>query len=140
MLKKLTIAVLVLFGVWVLFEEGGEPDTLKINDTEVNIQIADSVKERELGLSGREGLADNEGLFFIFDEPGFYNFWMKDMKFSIDIIWIDDNSKVADLTLNVMPETYPTLFTSKIPAKYVLEVPAGFVNKNNIKIGNHIDY
>ena len=76
MLKKLTIAVLVLFGVWVLFEEGGEPDTLKINDTEVNIQIADSVKERELGLSGREGLADNEGLFFFFFLPGFYNFFI----------------------------------------------------------------
>lgn len=109
---------------------------IKIKNIPLNIQLADSPAERVLGLSGRDDLADDEGLLFIFNSSGFYNFWMKDMRFPIDIIWVGEDWRVVDLKTAVSPATYPELFTSRQLAKYVLEVNSGWVNKNNIQIGD----
>lgn len=108
---------------------------VKFGEVLVNAQLAQSTLEKEKGLSGREGLGENEGLLFIFDQPGFQPFWMKEMKFAIDIIWIGTDRKVVDITENISPQTYPQTFTSKVPAQYVLEVTAGWSKTNQIKEG-----
>lgn len=115
------------------------PTILKIRDKELNIEIADSFDERQFGLSGRDYLDDNKGLFFVFDRDDFYGIWMKDMKFSIDIIWIDSGGKIVSIKTNILPATYPESFTSEKPAKYVLEVNAGWADKNSIKIGDMVE-
>src|SRR3989338_1806519 len=76
-------------------------------------------------LSGRSGLAEGEGMLFVFPQDGKYGFWMKDMRFSIDILWLNASGMVVYMAQNVSPDSFPKSFESDVPARYVLELPAG---------------
>ncbi|MFZ2149773.1 MAG: DUF192 domain-containing protein [Minisyncoccia bacterium] len=102
----------------------------------VVVDVALSNEKLQKGLSGREGLGEDEGMLFVFENPGRYPFWMKDMNFPIDIIWIGEDLKVVYVKDNATPGSYPESFDPGIDAKYVLEVVAGFSEKNNLKPGN----
>ena len=116
-------------------------DRIQIGNTTLDkIEIADTDQAREQGLSGREGLAQGEAMLFVFDRPGYYAFWMKDMKFSIDMIWTDENGVVTGLKEDAMPDSYPQSFTPARSAKYVLEVQDGLIQKENLKIGDSVKF
>jgi uncharacterized membrane protein (UPF0127 family) len=102
----------------------------------VKVDAAITKGEKEKGLSGRTGLEKNTGMLFIFDQPGKYPFWMKDMNFSIDIIWLSADKKVMYIKKDARPESYPEAFGPEEDAKYVLEVPAGFSEENNLQRGD----
>lgn len=112
--------------------------TVNINGHIVNVEIAETSKQRELGLSGRQSLASDAGMLFVFEEPDRYGFWMKDMNFPLDFIWIKD-SKVIEITSNV-PETNLNIYKPKEAVDKVLEVNAGWASKNQINIGDSISY
>lgn len=116
------------------------PKTLKIGGVTLNIEVADTNIKRELGLSGREGLQENEGLLFIFDKEGSYGFWMKDMSFAIDIAWLDKNKKIIYIKSDVSLATYPEVFSPTAPALYVLEVNSRFFENHQIKIGDLAEF
>ena len=105
----------------------------------LNIEIADTEEERNLGLSGRTRLDSNAGLLFVFQDPGEYGFWMKDMKFPIDIIWMDESFTVIDVKEDVKPESFPEIFTPPKNILYVLEVNAGFSRAQGIENGKILD-
>lgn len=109
-----------------------------INNISIEVKIADSFIERMRGLSLKNHLKENEGLLFIFDEPGNYGFWMKDMKFPIDIAWIDKNKQIIHIESNVATSTYPKVFYPNQDSLYVLEVNANFFVNKNIKIGDNV--
>ena len=104
-----------------------------------NFEVADSPSERNQGLSGRQPLKSTEAMIFAFEEPGQSCFWMKDMKFNLDILWFDETKKLIYEKRDVSPTTYPESFCSDTPAKYVVEVTAGVAAKNQIKIGDVLD-
>lgn len=108
---------------------------LKVNDQCVTLAVSDTKKERNLGLSTRDDLPDNQGMLFLFDRSGKHGFWMKDMNFSIDIIWLDENNRVVYVEQSISPETYPKTFEPAKNAKKVVELNAGFVNQENINRG-----
>ena len=110
---------------------------IQIGSKVLSVDIADNDCKRSLGLSGKISLND-EGMMFVFEKQGNYGFWMKDMNFPIDILWIDDNYKVVGVEKSLSPNTYPESFGEKYLARYVLEVPAQYSDKNNIKIGDKI--
>ncbi len=112
----------------------------KVGDSIIEVEIADTPEQRAKGLSGRESLAENRGLLFIYDQPGLYGIWMKEMKFPIDIIWIDSNKKIISISKNIGPESFPEIFEPAVPAQYILEINAGFVDENRIKIGDSFNY
>lgn len=113
---------------------------VKIKDTTIKVEIADDNNEKEKGLSGRKSLKESSGMLFMFDVSGDYVFWMKDMKFPIDIIWINENLSIVHIEEGVIPETYPITFKSPSESKYVLEVSSGFSSKNNFKIGDRVEF
>lgn len=115
-------------------------EQVKIRNITLTVDIADDDKEREKGLSGREFISPTEGMLFVFDISGEYSFWMKDMKFPIDIIWIDENFKIIYIEEGVLPETYPMTFRSPSKSKYVLEVGSLISTKNNFKIGDKVEF
>ena len=92
------------------------------------------------GLSGRNKLKEDEGMLFVFNHIGQYPFWMKDMNFAIDIIWLGEDLSVVFIKKNALPESYPETFTPSQNAKYVLEVSSQFLKKNNIKIGDKVEF
>jgi len=106
--------------------------------------VANTPESRMKGLSGRGKIGANEGMLFVMDDKRYHSFWMADMKFPIDIIWISDN-KVVDLTKNAPVPTDPKnipVFTPNTEVNKVLEVNAGYIEANNIAIGDEvgIDY
>jgi uncharacterized membrane protein (UPF0127 family) len=104
--------------------------------TTIFLELATTTSEQEQGLSYRKSLANNSGMLFIFPDEEEQDMWMKDMHFSLDMIWFDKNFTVIDIKENATPESYPNIFSPRQKAMYVLEVNAGFVAKNKIKIGD----
>ena len=110
--------------------------TLTIGDGTFIVEVAETEEERSLGLSGRTTLPEGRGLFFIFEIPGKYGFWMKEMNFPIDIVWIDESWQVAGVERDVSPDSYPKIFYPVRAIKYVLELPAGTAAFKRIDVGS----
>lgn len=113
---------------------------LAIGGTMLSVAVADTDAKRTQGLSGTALLSDKEGMLFVFPKPALESFWMKDMNYSLDIIWISSDKKVVDITHDLAPSTYPATVTPKVPVSYVLEVPAGFAEKNGIVEGSDVTF
>ncbi|VAW09976.1 FIG00652343: hypothetical protein [hydrothermal vent metagenome] len=107
--------------------------------TTFNIEFAESDYETETGLMYRQGMAENEGMLFIFDDDRLHNFYMKNTEFSLDIIFIDKNMKIASFQENAQPYS-KTLLSSQVPIQYVLEVNAGLAEKWLLEIGDKIEF
>lgn len=103
-------------------------------------EVADETAEQTNGLSNRDRLLPNTGMLFVFDEPGEQCLWMKDMKFDLDIIWLDEDKKIVKIKENVSPETYPDTFCSEKPAKYVIEVNSGVVAEAGLALGKTLHF
>ncbi len=116
---------------------GLEENALTVGAAVLQVEIAQTAEQKITGLSHRPSLAEGRGMLFIFDTDDTHGIWMKDMRFPIDIIWIDAAMKVVHIEKSVAPNTYPEVFTSPTPARYVLEVPAGYT-KGRIHIGDTV--
>ena len=97
--------------------------------------IARSEEEITDGLSVFDYLKHNEAMIFVFNHPDKYYFWMKGMKFPIDIVWFDENGKVVDVVENLSPDSYPQSFYPKDNALYVVEFNSGVYKNIKINIG-----
>ena len=113
---------------------------VKLSGQTIKVDLAVTFEAQLQGLSGRESLADGEGMLFIFPNSGEYLFWMKDMNFPIDIIWIGADGRVVSIKESALPDSFPEVFKPDNPAKYVLEVLAGFSEKNNLAIGDGVEF
>ena len=110
-----------------------------LGGAEILVTVADTPSTRARGLSGHDKLEPNDGMLFVFPESKLHGFWMKDMQFPIDIIWFDANHRVVDVSERADPESYPKVFIPRVPAQFVLEVPAGFFSDHHIKLGNILE-
>ena len=106
-----------------------------LGGVELSLEIAKTPQGRANGLSGRESLEEGQGLLFVFPKEGKYSFWMKDMNFPIDIIWIDKNMRVVGVLEEARPDSYPGTFSPPSDIQFVLEVPAGFYKRHSVKVG-----
>lgn len=113
--------------------------TLTIASTTIETALAVSLERRILGLSGTPMLPENEGLLFVYPEPGLHGIWMKDMLYPIDIIWLDAAGTIIYIEKNVSPDTFPESFRPHSNAVFVLEVNANFSEKNGVKIGDKLE-
>jgi uncharacterized membrane protein (UPF0127 family) len=104
------------------------------------ILLANTPASREKGLGGRKSIEENEVMVFVFDEIARHYFWMKDMQFSIDIVWLNKDKEVVHIERNISPDTFPQSFGPSIDSKYVLEFKAGTANTFGIKIGDKIAF
>jgi hypothetical protein len=112
---------------------------VKIGDTTLQVQIADTKPLQTRGLMFQEKLPYDQGMLFVFEDEGIRSMWMLNMQFSLDVIWIDADGRIVHIEKDTQPcksalETMACTFTNGNgeEAKYVLEVTAGFVDKFNI--------
>lgn len=114
---------------------------IRINKTEFTVEIVDTENKRTKGLSGRKNMPKDTGMLFIFPTANIYNFWMKEVHFPLDFIWINQN-KIVDITENVAspspntPDNQLTIYNPKMAVDKVLELNAGVIQSSNIKIGD----
>lgn len=155
-MKRLAIGItlLVLIAVLILSRQGAvnDPDHSKrdfrdaqaeINGATLELEIVDTKEGRLRGLSDLPRMESEEGMLFVFDAPHVPRFWMKDMHFPIDILWLGEDHKVVDITKRALPGSYRSpsdaeRFSPSSPVHYALEVVAGFADVNNIKIGDKL--
>lgn len=107
-------------------------------NTKIPVYLADTEDKRIKGLGGLPSIPRGYGMFFIFESFNYQSIWMKDMLFSIDIIWIDENNTIIHIEKNISPDTYPKIFTAPAKASFVLELNAGISEFYNLKTGKKI--
>lgn len=117
---------------------------ITINNTSINVEVADTQEKRVKGLSGRTSLDNNTGMLFVFDTKSINTaFWMKDMLIPLDIIWIKDG-KIIKIDKNIpapasgTPDNKLIVYKPNQTVDFVLEVNAGFSDKNSIKVGQSL--
>ncbi|MEK9160852.1 MAG: DUF192 domain-containing protein [Patescibacteria group bacterium] len=141
MIRNILLVILVLAAggitsMWVNSEKPETFDTTITIEKELfYIEYADTPESRTQGLSFRTDIEENYGMLFVFPEPGSYGFWMKDMRISIDIMWIAEDGTIAGIEDSVTPETYPTVFYPPTPVLYVLETKAGEARRKGWEVG-----
>lgn len=105
----------------------------------LDIEVADGEEERMRGLMDRINLPDNAGMLFIFPNEEPRSFWMKNTFISLDIIYINSQMEIVSIQKYTQPKTTYSIPSEK-PAMYVLEVNAGFTDKNGISPGDKIEF
>ncbi len=113
---------------------------VRIGSVPVIVDMAVADDEKRKGLSGREKMPQSRGMLFMFQKPGYYAFWMKGMRFPIDIIWISNDLRVVGVTENLPAprniSSKPATVFPPEPIKYALEVNAGWAGKHYIEKGD----
>ncbi len=116
--------------------------TVYIGETKILVLIAEGSAALEKGLSGKPSLDAHAGMLFVFPKADPYQFWMPNMPFPIDIIWIQDGKVVgveADVS-NIFNPKNPRFYTPPEPVQYVLEVNAGFAKANHVSMGDAVRF
>ncbi len=119
---------------------------VSFEDATFAVEVADTPEERQQGLSDRPSLAKDRGMLFVYEIPYQYTFWMPRMHFPLDMIWIDSECAVVDITRDAQPEdeekirTDPTYYSPRQPALYVLEVNSGIAAAAGIEAGDQVSF
>lgn len=118
---------------------------VQINEAKFTVEVAKTREKRNRGLGGREKMASDAGMLFIFEKEDKYPFWMKDLKFPLDFIWIKKD-KIVDILQNIPPpvpdqkdESLP-IYVSREPIDKVLEINGGTAERLNIKVGDIVKF
>lgn len=131
------ILIFVIFLIWAMFSQiipgSYKTKTIRIAGEELNVEVADTVWKRKIGLSYKQDLDRNSGMLFEFDDKKQYSIVMRGMDLDIDILWISDNTVVY--FEEFVPRDSKKSYKSPIMADKILEVRAGWIEKNNIGIG-----
>ncbi len=139
----LTFALVPFFTAWPgwLTEVGRRAEGIRsvaLGGERVPLLVADTEAERTQGLSDRATTSPAAGMLFVFPGDGAYGIWMKDMRFALDIIWVSAEGVIVDIKENALPESFPEIFRPREAARYVIEVPAGYVERLKVRLGHVI--
>ncbi len=114
---------------------------LTIGSNTYKVLLAQDHSSRERGLSGVVSLKPNEGLLMVYDQNDYHSIWMEGMNIPLDIIWLDESKKVVHIVQDADPKPVKTtIYTPKKPARYVLELPAGSVRQQAIRLGQEAKF
>lgn len=137
----LVLLILAFLFTQNFFGVFGNHATVMVKNQTFSVDVAKAPKEKEIGLSEKKSIAANYGMYFPFDKADYYAFWMKNMKFPIDIIFIRDN-KIVTIHDNVSAPTSDSdnlpLYQPSEPADAALEITAGLSKKNGFAKGDMI--
>ena len=108
----------------------------------IPVEVADTLKKRRLGLGKRTSLKKGWGMLFVFEKLKPHRFWMKDMQFPLDIIWLD-NHRIVHIIHSAKPATSRDgleVITSPVPVNFVIEIAAGRAEKLRLKTGQRMKF
>lgn len=136
-----TVAIILL--LWLVVPYFFHDTTSLQNETVhspagFQFEIVDTHAARTTGLSGRASVPKNYGMLFVFETADRHGFWMKDMLVPIDIVWLQKDGTIVDITVNITPETYPDVFYPREAVSYALETAVGEAHRQGWKPGDQI--
>jgi len=142
LLLGLTVVIFFTILVASLILSRVKKPEVSINNETFKVEVADSDKEQQIGLSEKRKLNENQGMLFVFKKADYYSFWMKNMKFPIDIIYINGNRVITVVSNAPIPADANgnlEVYQPKGQSDKVLEINAGLAEKYNIKEGSTIN-
>ena len=123
-------------------QEQNQTALVSVGGAKIMAILSTTPDSQSKGLAIKDNLNENEGMLFVFDSPQKYSFWMKDMKFPIDIIWINSTGQIVHIEKNLPPCVLLLPCPSYAPndnSMYVLEVVSNFTNKYGVSVGDSVD-
>lgn len=107
-----------------------------------HVEVRDDAAGRQMGLMYREEMADDQGMWFVFEEEKPLSFWMKNTLLPLDILYFDNNMELVSIQKNVPPcrSTRCPSYPSEGPARYVLEINAGLSDRFSFQAGMKIAF
>jgi uncharacterized membrane protein (UPF0127 family) len=112
---------------------------VKVHSQTIEAEATVTPAEQRRGLGGRPCIGADQGMLWTYSIPTHPSFWMKDMRFPIDIVWLDSAGRVVWIERNISPSTYPHLFANRgAAALYVLELRAGRAKSLGLKAGTPV--
>jgi len=139
-MKKLYILLIISICCLGCQAEKLEKKQACLKESCFTVEVAKTPRQQAKGLMYRQSLGEKEGMLFIFSEPDLHGMWMKNMNFSIDIIWLDNNRNIIEINKNipVCQQQECVSYGTSSSSSYVLELPAGTVDKLNLKLNDQI--
>jgi uncharacterized membrane protein (UPF0127 family) len=107
----------------------------------ISVEVVDTPSLRSKGLGFRDSLGQDSGMLFVFEATSQYKFWMKGMRFPLDMLWIKDDT-IVDIIKNVpnpsanTPDSELPVYAPTVPINRILEVNAGYVDSHGIVVGD----
>jgi uncharacterized membrane protein (UPF0127 family) len=123
-----------------IFTKGNK---VTIDGNVIAVAVSTTTAAIDQGLQNQPSLGASQGMLFLFKNAQIYRFWMPNMNFPLDMIWISSNMQVVDVTKDAPPlsdPTKPVWFTPRTPAEYVLEVNAGYADEHHIQVGDKVTF
>ncbi len=144
---SLIVLIVFIAAAWWLgvFSSGSmRRETVRIGAASFSAEVAETPVARGRGLSGRESLAQDAAMLFIFPKTGSYGFWMKDMHFPLDLIWIN-GEEIVGIEKNVDPQIGASVFSLKTyyppsAADKVLEISGGLSDRYGFRAGDKAEF
>lgn len=141
LLLRLAFCVAVGIVAWNMLyhpKAAGSTRTLYGARGHYTLEVVSTAAAQEQGLGGRASLGDHAGMLFKFGTVGDRCFWMKDMRFPLDIVWVDGWHKITRVQPNLSPKTYPAVYCAQ--ARDVIELAAGTAAANGWQVGQTLDF
>ena len=132
--------IIVLLCLAIFFVNTNNIVKVQIGSTNYSLELVNTDVTRQQGLSGKPKLEPNTGMLFDFKQNGYWQIWMKDMNFAIDILWLNNQKQVVGVKQDALPQNYPETYGAEQQSQYVIELPAGSVKERNIKIGDTLSW
>lgn len=148
-LIELLVGIVIVCTVFFVYQKYGDTFTsvfvgeqsdytVYLDKVALTVTVADSDVELKKGLSGVDYLEELGGKLFIFDSEEAHGIWMKEMLLPIDVMWFDNNLELVHIEENIDPDTYPTVYIPKTPARFILETNAHFVQALQVQLGDRL--
>jgi uncharacterized membrane protein (UPF0127 family) len=132
--------IIFIVGIASWWQHYHSTDTLSVNSKKYHLLVAATPAVQEKGLGDRASLSLNEAMLFEFTTPAKTCFWMKDMQFPLDMVWVNSQKQVISIESNVSPSTYPETFCPEAPAQYVFEFNAGQAKAAGLQLGQTLNF
>jgi uncharacterized protein len=113
---------------------------MQLSGHTVVLDVASTPSAQAKGLGGRLSLLPDHGMLFSFKDDGTRCFWMKDMRFPLDIVWLSSQRRVQRIEADVSPRTYPHAFCPAVPTRYVIELNAGAAGQLRLHTGQQLTF
>lgn len=114
--------------------------SISINNEELKIEVLIDQKQKNQGLAGRKNVKRNEGALIVNEREGYFGDVIRNMKFPVDLIWIDSNHKIIDIKTDIKPTWRPRKYVPQKRSRYFLEVPSGFIREFKIKERDEVNF
>lgn len=125
------VLVVAAFFVWSFVST----PKVQLGTGSFKVRLAMTDDQRAKGLGGVSKLDDSEGMLFVYEKDQLIRIWMKDMKIPIDVAWLDSERKVIHVEKSLQPDSYPEAYGPYAPARYVVELAEGAIDRHTIRVG-----